>query len=100
LKERPKILASIVDGSQASSNLVNAIRVSILLFSSFLLILIGLFLQLVNRANESLESNPRVQECLTTAKQAKKLVVRYTQVIAFSNIQSDLGSLTNYHAAG
>ena len=32
LKEKPKILASIVDGSQASSNLVNAIRVSILLF--------------------------------------------------------------------
>lgn len=31
LKERPKILASIVDGSQASSNLVNAITVSILL---------------------------------------------------------------------
>lgn len=36
LKERPKILASIVDGSQASSNLVNAIRVSILLFFFFL----------------------------------------------------------------
>ena len=31
LKERPKVLASIVDGSQASSNLVNAITVSILL---------------------------------------------------------------------
>jgi len=61
-KERPKILASIVDGSQASSNLVNAIR-------------------LVNRANESLETNARVQECLTTAKQAKKLVVRYTQLV-------------------
>ena len=30
-KEKPKILASIVDGSQASSNLVNAITVSILL---------------------------------------------------------------------
>jgi len=61
-KERPKILASIVDGSQASSNLVNAIT-------------------LVNRASDSLETNARVQECLTTAKQAKKLVVRYTQLV-------------------
>jgi len=61
-KERPKILASIVDGSQASSNLVNAIR-------------------LVNPANESLETNARVQECLTSAKQTKKLIVRYTQLV-------------------
>jgi hypothetical protein len=82
LKERPKVLASIVDGSQASSNLVNAITVSILLnfFLLFLLVIICLLLQLVNRANESLETNARVQECLTTAKHAKKLVVRYTQV--------------------
>jgi len=35
----------------------------------------------VNRANDSLETNARVQECLTTAKQAKKLVVRYTQLV-------------------
>ena len=74
------MLASIVDGSQASSNLVNAITVSILLDFFFLLVIIYLFLQLVNRANESLETNARVQECLATAKQAKKLIVRYTQV--------------------
>ena len=49
-------------------------------YSIFNLVIICLFLQLVNRANDSLETNPRVQECLTTAKQAKKLVVRYTQV--------------------
>ncbi|KAF8807793.1 hypothetical protein BYT27DRAFT_7189886 [Phlegmacium glaucopus] len=61
-KEKPKVLASIVDGSQASSNLVNAII-------------------LVNRASDSLETNARVQECLTTAKQAKKLVVRYIQLV-------------------
>jgi len=35
----------------------------------------------VNRANDSLETNSRVQECLTTAKQAKRLVVRYTQLV-------------------
>jgi len=61
-KEKPKILASIVDGSQASSNLVNAIT-------------------LVNRASDSLETNARVQECLTTASQVKKHVVRYIQLV-------------------
>lgn len=35
----------------------------------------------MNRASDSLETNARVQECLTTANQAKKLIVRYIQVI-------------------
>ena len=67
-----------------------------LAFYSFfsLLNIICLFLQLVNRANESLETNARVQECLTTAKQAKKLVVRYTQVTKFSNSRVIYGQLT------
>ena len=61
-----------------------------------LLVIICLILQLVNRAHESLETNARVQECLVTAKQAKKLVVRYTQV---TTLPSYLWS-TNYHPAG
>ncbi|KAF9566102.1 hypothetical protein CPC08DRAFT_128322 [Agrocybe pediades] len=61
-KDKPKVLASIVEGSQASSNLVNAIT-------------------LVNLATDSLETNERVQECLAKAKQARKPVVRYIQLV-------------------
>ncbi|KAF9015593.1 hypothetical protein BDQ17DRAFT_1229348 [Cyathus striatus] len=61
-KDKPKVLASIVDASQASSNLVNAIT-------------------LVNPKTESLQSNERVQECLGKAKQARKVVVRYIQLV-------------------
>ncbi|KAK0198930.1 hypothetical protein F5146DRAFT_113247 [Armillaria mellea] len=61
-KERPKVLASIVDASQASSNLVNAIT-------------------LVNRETDSLQTNERVQECLSRAKLARKQIVRYIQLV-------------------
>ncbi|KDR85416.1 hypothetical protein GALMADRAFT_234278 [Galerina marginata CBS 339.88] len=61
-KDKPKVLASIVEASQASSNLVNAIT-------------------LVNLATDSLETNERVQECLAKAKQARKPVVRYIQLV-------------------
>jgi hypothetical protein len=60
-QEKPKVLASIVEASQASSNLHNAIT-------------------LVNLATDSLEDNERVQECLAKAKLARKQVVRYIQV--------------------
>jgi hypothetical protein len=61
-KERPLVLGSIVEASQASSNLVNAMT-------------------LVNQEKESLLSNERVQECLAHAKQARKPVVRYIQLV-------------------
>ncbi|KAG5644603.1 hypothetical protein DXG03_008081 [Asterophora parasitica] len=61
-KEKPKVLASIVDASQASSNLVNAIT-------------------LVNPETDSLQTNDRVQECLTKAKQIRKTVIRYIQFV-------------------
>ncbi|KAF8898967.1 hypothetical protein BD779DRAFT_1795515 [Infundibulicybe gibba] len=61
-KDKPKVLASIVDASQASSNLVNAIT-------------------LVNPETDSLQTNERVQECLARAKQARKTVVRYIQLV-------------------
>ncbi|RDB29003.1 Protein lsb5 [Hypsizygus marmoreus] len=61
-KDKPKVLASIVDASQATSNLHNAIT-------------------LVNPETDSLKSNERVQECLTKAKQARKPVVRYIQLV-------------------
>ncbi|KAJ7193390.1 hypothetical protein GGX14DRAFT_589471 [Mycena pura] len=60
--EKPLVLGSIVDASQASSNLVNAIT-------------------LVNPAKESLLTNERVQECLAKAKQVRKAVVRYIQLV-------------------
>ncbi|KAF7303267.1 VHS domain protein [Mycena kentingensis (nom. inval.)] len=61
-KEKPQVLGSIVDASQASSNLVNAIT-------------------LVNREKDSLATNERVQECLGKAKQVRKTVVRYIQLV-------------------
>ncbi|KAJ7596666.1 hypothetical protein C8J56DRAFT_918021 [Mycena floridula] len=61
-KEKPKVLSSIVEASQASSNLVNA-------------------MQLVNRETDSIQSNERVQECLTSAKLVRKQVVRYIQLV-------------------
>ncbi|KAJ7897086.1 hypothetical protein B0H14DRAFT_2676852 [Mycena olivaceomarginata] len=60
-KEKPLVLGSIVEASQASSNLVNAIT-------------------LVNQEKESLLINERVQECLVKAKQVRKPIVRYIQV--------------------
>jgi len=61
-KDKSKVLSSIVEASQASSNLVNAIT-------------------LVNLATDSLESNARVQECLEKANLAKKPVVRYIRLV-------------------
>ncbi|KAH9486543.1 Protein lsb5 [Psilocybe cubensis] len=55
-KHKAVVLASIVDASQASNNLVNAIT-------------------LVNLDTDSLETNERVQECLQKAKQARKAVL-------------------------
>ncbi|KAL0578492.1 hypothetical protein V5O48_003485 [Marasmius crinis-equi] len=61
-QEKPKVLASIVEASQASSNLVNAIT-------------------LVNTEKESIETNERVQQCLEMAKHARKMIVRYVQLV-------------------
>ncbi len=59
--EKPNILSSIATASQASNNLINALK-------------------LVNREKESIEDNIKVQENLTSAKVARKAVVRYIQV--------------------
>ncbi|KAJ3821202.1 hypothetical protein F5878DRAFT_539847 [Lentinula raphanica] len=61
-QEKPKVLASIVEASQASSNLANAIT-------------------LVNPEKESLQSSERVQDCLAKAKLARKQIVRYIQLV-------------------
>ncbi|KIJ21957.1 hypothetical protein PAXINDRAFT_159941 [Paxillus involutus ATCC 200175] len=60
--EKPQILTSIANGSQASSNLANA-------------------LILVNAGKEKIETNTRVQECLQNAKAARKPIVRYIQLV-------------------
>ncbi|KAG8219635.1 hypothetical protein J3R82DRAFT_590 [Butyriboletus roseoflavus] len=60
--EKPQILTSIANASQASSNLVNAIM-------------------LVNGDKENIVANPRVQECLQNAKTARKTIVRYIQLV-------------------
>ncbi|KAF5388507.1 hypothetical protein D9757_004606 [Collybiopsis confluens] len=61
-QEKPKVLGSIVEASQASSNLVNAIT-------------------LVNPEKDSLQTNERVQECLAQAKTIRKQIVRYIQLV-------------------
>ncbi|KAG6911606.1 hypothetical protein DXG01_011909 [Tephrocybe rancida] len=61
-KDKPKVLASIVDASQASSNLVNAIR-------------------LVNPETDNIRTNERVQECLSKAQSTRKPVIRYIQLV-------------------
>jgi len=67
--EKPNILSSIATASQASNNLINALK-------------------LVNREKESIEENTRVQETLAAAKAARKAVVRYIQV-RLDNQRSD-----------
>ncbi|EIW64195.1 uncharacterized protein TRAVEDRAFT_55185 [Trametes versicolor FP-101664 SS1] len=61
-QEKPQILTSIANASQAANNLVNAMT-------------------LVNTAQDSLETNERVQECLTNVKQVRKQIVRYIQLV-------------------
>ncbi|KAI0361468.1 seryl-tRNA synthetase [Trametes cingulata] len=61
-QEKPQILTAIANASQAANNLVNAMT-------------------LVNTQQESLETNERVQECLTKVKQARKQIVRYIQLV-------------------
>ncbi|KAJ8496122.1 hypothetical protein ONZ45_g12563 [Pleurotus djamor] len=61
-RDKPKVLSSIVEASQATSNLINAIT-------------------LVNTDKETISSNERVQECIEKAKLARKPVVRYIQLV-------------------
>ncbi|KAG0704403.1 hypothetical protein DFH29DRAFT_997701 [Suillus ampliporus] len=60
--EKPQILTTIANASQASSNLVNAIT-------------------LVNSEKESVITNVRVQECLGKARAIRKPIVRYIQLV-------------------
>lgn len=75
--EKPQILTTIANASQASSNLVNAIK-------------------LVNSEKESVVSNERVQECLGKARAIRKPIVRYIQLVENEEI---IGALieTNEH---
>ncbi|QRV83067.1 VHS domain protein [Ceratobasidium sp. AG-Ba] len=59
--EKPKILNTVAEATQASTNLVNAIK-------------------RVNREQESITTNPQVQECLTTAKASRKQIIKYIQL--------------------
>lgn len=61
-QEKPQLLTSIANASQAANNLVNAIT-------------------LVNPQTDSLQTNERVQECLDNAKLCRKSIVRYIQLV-------------------
>lgn len=77
-QEKPQILSSIASASQASNNLINALK-------------------LVNREKESIEQNERVQETLAAAKAARKGVVRYVQVCDMVALVAMALSLTTFH---
>ncbi|KAI6031560.1 hypothetical protein BKA83DRAFT_4202239 [Pisolithus microcarpus] len=61
-KEKPQIINSIANASQASSNLINAMK-------------------LVNPDEESVAANAHVKDCLEKAKVARKSIVRYIQLV-------------------
>ncbi|KAI6007148.1 hypothetical protein EDD15DRAFT_2395238 [Pisolithus albus] len=61
-KEKPQIINSIANASQAISNLINAMK-------------------LVNPDEESVAANSHVKDCLEKAKVARKSIVRYIQLV-------------------
>ncbi|KAI9444820.1 hypothetical protein H4582DRAFT_2108628 [Lactarius indigo] len=61
-QEKAQVLTTIASASSAANNLANAIT-------------------LVNTENDSLLTNERVQECLLKAKQSRKTIVRYIQLV-------------------
>jgi len=61
-EEKPQILTMIANASQTTNNLLNSIT-------------------LVNTKNDSVQTNERVQECLNLAKQYRKTIVRYIQLV-------------------
>ncbi|GAA5893253.1 Lsb5p [Sporobolomyces salmoneus] len=73
-QEKPKILASVGQGTQSAQALINA-------------------LQHVNREKESVTTNPRVQQCLEKAKTDRKVVVRYIQLVDADESGEFIGSL-------
>ncbi|KAL8277961.1 hypothetical protein RQP46_009593 [Phenoliferia psychrophenolica] len=72
--EKPKIMATVGQGTQSAQNLINA-------------------LQHVNREQESVTTNARVIECLTKAKADRKLVVRYIQLVDCDEQGDYIGTL-------
>lgn len=89
-KEKPQILVSIANASQAAINLTNACKVggigqSAAVVQSFTMIV----LQLVDRKKDRLQENLRVQDNLEKAKMARRPIIRYIQVRCVT-LQGDL----------
>ncbi|KAF9454067.1 hypothetical protein P691DRAFT_770788 [Macrolepiota fuliginosa MF-IS2] len=74
-RDKPKIMNSIVEASQASSQLINAIM-------------------LVNLETDTLETNADVQASVTKAKSAKRVIMRYTQLVENEEL---IGTLIETH---
>ncbi|GAA6037811.1 hypothetical protein JCM8097_005050 [Rhodosporidiobolus ruineniae] len=64
-KEKPRIMGAVATGTQSAQALIMA-------------------LQRVNREKESVTTNARVQECLEKAKQDRRALIRYIQLITNS----------------
>ncbi|KAH9178734.1 hypothetical protein EDB89DRAFT_2217836 [Lactarius sanguifluus] len=79
-QEKAQVLTSIASASSAANNLANAI----IRWSHHNLQanwLIHARSKLVNTENDSLLTNERVQECLLKAKQSRKTIIRYIQLV-------------------
>ncbi|RXK40501.1 hypothetical protein M231_02153 [Tremella mesenterica] len=62
VKEKPQILVSVANAIQAANNLVNSCR-------------------LINREHETVLESPKVQENLDKAKAARRVIIRYIQLV-------------------
>lgn len=70
MQEKPQILTAIAGASQATHNLLNAMK-------------------LVNVEKGSIATDANVQDCLTKAKAARRAIIRYTQVWNITSSASD-----------
>jgi hypothetical protein len=61
-KEKPKVMTAVASATQAATNLVNSCRH-------------------INRETENITESPRVQENLDKAKAARRVIVRYIQLV-------------------
>lgn len=88
-QEKPKILASVGQGTQAAQRCVSSLflllelarQAHMLMRSSRPSYRLVNALQHVNREKESVTTNARVQECLEKAKADRKVLIRYIQLI-------------------
>lgn len=77
-REKPKVMVSVANAIQCANNLVNSCRVSCMAWIGKG---IRLTFQHINREHESLTESPKVQDNLDKAKAARRVIIRYIQLV-------------------